>query len=310
MNGEKSTSKRRGIYERVPGSGVWWIQYTDAQGRRRREKAGLYSSAEKLLDKRHTETLQGKKLPETLRAKPVTFGELLDDALEYSKTENGARTTTEIRIKYDILRPVFGTRPAEDIEKQEIRRWLVARAAQENWKRATMMRWHAAISLAYSQGMANNRIGEEPGCANVQEAQGGRGQRAHAVSFRRRRTGDPCEAGKNSTRNVSRHSCSKSPAQQGCAPGSNSHCGGSEVQWQGRKLHLPKTKNGTARDIDLNAIALGALESPNGGPVTRPGFMETTKPTPLRGIGTGSRRWWKEQCRGLHLALQPAHLCQ
>lgn len=127
MNGEKSTSKRRGIYERVPGSGVWWIQYTDAQGRRRREKAGLCSSAEKLLDKRHTETLQGKKLPETLRAKPVTFGELLDDALEYSKSENGARTTTEIRIKYDILRPVFGTRPAEDIEKQEVRRWLVAR---------------------------------------------------------------------------------------------------------------------------------------------------------------------------------------
>ena len=104
MNGEKSTSKRRGIYERVPGSGVWWIQYTDAQGRRRREKAGLYSSAEKLLDKRHTEALQGKKLPETLRAKPVTFGELLDDALEYSKSENGTRTTTEIRIKYDILR--------------------------------------------------------------------------------------------------------------------------------------------------------------------------------------------------------------
>jgi hypothetical protein len=31
MNGEKSTSKRRGIYEKVPGSGVWWIQYTDAQ---------------------------------------------------------------------------------------------------------------------------------------------------------------------------------------------------------------------------------------------------------------------------------------
>ena len=60
--------------------------------------------------------------------------------------------------KYDILRPIFGTRPAQDIEKQDFRRWLVARAAQEEWKRATMMRWAAAISLAYSQGMANNRI--------------------------------------------------------------------------------------------------------------------------------------------------------
>jgi integrase len=256
MNGEKSTSKRRGIYERVPGSGVWWIQYTDAQGRRRREKAGLCSSAEKLLDKRHTETLQGKKLPETLRAKPVTFGELLDDALEYSKSENGARTTTEIRIKYDILRPVFGTRPAEDIEKQEVRRWLVARAAQENWKRATMMRWHAAISLAYSQGMANTRIEKNP----------------VARMFKKRKVDEDNGRTRFLSEAEEKVICAK--LQEGhpeCVPafvlslhtgmraGEQFSLQWGQIHWEGRKLHLYKTKNGTARDIDLNAVALDAL---------------------------------------------------
>jgi integrase len=256
MNGEKSTSKRRGIYERVPGSGVWWIQYTDAQGRRRREKAGLYSSAEKLLDKRHTETLQGKKLPETLRAKPVTFGELLDDALEYSKSENGARTTTEIRIKYDILRPVFGTRPAEDIEKQEIRRWLVARAAQENWKRATMMRWHAAISLAYSQGLANDRIPKNP----------------VARMFKKRKVDEDNGRTRFLSEAEEKAICAKLQEEHPeCAPafllslhtgmraGEQFSLQWSQIHWDQRKLHLYKTKNGTARDIDLNAVALDAL---------------------------------------------------
>ena len=254
MNGEKSASKRRrGIYERVPGSGVWWIQFTDAQGRRRREKAGLYSSAYKLLDMRHTQTLEGKKLP-PLRARPVTFGELLDDALEYSKSENGARTTTEIRIKYGILRPVFGTRPAEDIEKQEIRRWLVARAAQENWKRATMMRWHAAISLAYSQGMANNRIEKNP----------------VARMFKKRKVGEDngrtrflSEAEEKAIcanlENLFRQAAFLLSLHSGMRAGEQFSLQWTQIHWDQRKLHLYKTKNGTARDIDLNEVALDAL---------------------------------------------------
>jgi len=45
----------RGIFEKVPGSGIWWIRYVDSQGRYRREKAGLWGTADKLLSKRRTE---------------------------------------------------------------------------------------------------------------------------------------------------------------------------------------------------------------------------------------------------------------
>jgi hypothetical protein len=66
----------RGIFEKVPGSGAWWIRYVDAQGRYRREKAGTWSNADKLLTKHKNDALQGKKLPETLRCASVTFREI------------------------------------------------------------------------------------------------------------------------------------------------------------------------------------------------------------------------------------------
>jgi hypothetical protein len=65
----------RGVYEKLPGSGVWWIRYADTMGRIRREKAGTKSSALTLYRKRKTETLQGKKLPENLRTPMVSFAE-------------------------------------------------------------------------------------------------------------------------------------------------------------------------------------------------------------------------------------------
>ena len=64
-------AKVRGVYEKVPGSDVWWIQYTDADRRRRREIAGTKGNAIALLAKRKSAALEGKKLPEKLRAKPI-----------------------------------------------------------------------------------------------------------------------------------------------------------------------------------------------------------------------------------------------
>ena len=60
--------KTRGVYEKEPGSEVWWIRYADATGKIRREKAGSKSDALDLVRKRKSDILRGKKLPEKLRA--------------------------------------------------------------------------------------------------------------------------------------------------------------------------------------------------------------------------------------------------
>jgi integrase len=59
--------KQRGIFEKLPGSGVWYIRYVDAAGRLRREKSGTKSTAILLYRKRKQEALEGRKLPEKLR---------------------------------------------------------------------------------------------------------------------------------------------------------------------------------------------------------------------------------------------------
>ena len=44
--------KLRGIYERIPGSQIWWVQWFDGAGNRHREKAGTKAAAIKLQAKR------------------------------------------------------------------------------------------------------------------------------------------------------------------------------------------------------------------------------------------------------------------
>ena len=85
--------KVRGVFEKVPGSGIWWVCYFDMTGRKRREKAGRKSDAISLYQKRKMETLQGKKLPERLRSKAISFSVLAQDAIQYSraKTELSSR---------------------------------------------------------------------------------------------------------------------------------------------------------------------------------------------------------------------------
>jgi hypothetical protein len=56
----KETKKQRGLFEKMPGSGAWWIRYADTSGRIRREKAGTRGAALKLYQKRKTEILQRK----------------------------------------------------------------------------------------------------------------------------------------------------------------------------------------------------------------------------------------------------------
>ena len=71
-------------------------------------------------------------------------------------------TYIENALKYEILRPVFGTRTAEDISKQEVLRWLVTTAADRGWAPATKNRWQAAFSLAFRVGIEDEKIEKNP----------------------------------------------------------------------------------------------------------------------------------------------------
>ena len=113
-----SEKKHRGVFEKEPGSGVWWIQYFDARGRRRREKVGPKSVAIKLAEKRRTDARAGVKMPENLRAKSATFSDLADRALAYSKANKRSHGHDVQRMPALVL--AFGNRSAEDITRGDI----------------------------------------------------------------------------------------------------------------------------------------------------------------------------------------------
>jgi integrase len=151
----------RGVYERDKGSRVWWIRWTDAAGTKRREKVGQKSHAKTLLDKRKTEKLQRTKLPE-LSGTSLLFSELLEDALEHSKAENGERSTHELKLKIERLKPDWGGRKVQDITKQEIQRWLSTEKEKRDWTDATTNRWQACFSLVFRVAVDNGKIALNP----------------------------------------------------------------------------------------------------------------------------------------------------
>lgn len=157
---KRATKKVRGIYEKFPGSDVWWIRYTDADGRKRREKAGTRSNATTLLAKRKGETLIGKKLPEKLRARAVTFQQIADAALEYSRSNKVSYRNDVIRMAPLAAR--FGDRQAESILPEEFEAWLGEQAKEREWTLATKNRYTALLKLTYRLAEKNRKIKINP----------------------------------------------------------------------------------------------------------------------------------------------------
>src|SRR3989442_1434119 len=143
----------RGLYEKEIGSGDWWIRYKDAKGKKRREHAGTKSSAIKLYSKRKTEALQGKKLPETLRGREVTFAEIADSALEYSKLHKRSYRMDKSRMA--VLKKAFGNRAADSITPQDIQKWIADDLGEH--APATQNRYRALLCLVYRLAMEKSR---------------------------------------------------------------------------------------------------------------------------------------------------------
>jgi hypothetical protein len=66
----------RGVFERPPGSGVWWINFYE-HGKQHREKVGRKGDAIKLYGIRKADILRGHKLPLLRRTAPVMITDLI-----------------------------------------------------------------------------------------------------------------------------------------------------------------------------------------------------------------------------------------
>lgn len=145
----------KGVYERIPGSGIWWIRYADENGKERREKVGTKRNAEALYRKRKTTVLAGRKLPENLRKAKVTFEKIAKAAISDCE-RTGRRDVRTFTSRMNVLMEAFGERAADSITPQDVGAWLATQAKSREWSAATQNRFKTVMSKAYSLAMRND----------------------------------------------------------------------------------------------------------------------------------------------------------
>jgi integrase len=236
----------KGIYEKPPGSGVWWIHY-HVKGVRRQEKVGRRSAAVKLYQKRKADGWQDFKLPELAPGKAVRFGDLSAMAVAYAETY--LRTAQDYRAKDLVLREKLGSRPTE-ITPAEIEAVLSAHCRSSG----TFNKFRSFASLAFRLGMENQKVTSNP---------------ARLV---RRRTEDNASLRYLSREEyasvlaiIQRDHSEKAPAfvvsaYTGMRWGEQFSLTWGQVDFKRKVIRLLKTKNGSARNVPLNSVAMDALK--------------------------------------------------
>ncbi len=131
----KHETRLRGIYEKVPRSGIWWIRYVDARARLRREKAGTKSAAILLYRKRKQEALEGRKLPEKLRRAPMpTLADFSKRFLDAIRIRCATKPRTiefyEQQTRYLLALEALANRRLDEIDEAAVEEFAQVRRQQ------------------------------------------------------------------------------------------------------------------------------------------------------------------------------------
>ena len=151
----KEATKTRGVFEKIPGSNVWWIRYTDTQGRERREKIGTKSAARRVRELRKADAWQGRKLPERLNRRVIRFAEFADDYAAHAERNNAGWVADRDRIR--VLREAFGSLPA-DLPIALLRGWF----SNRGWAAGTHNRTRTVLYSIFRLAAENGKIDSNP----------------------------------------------------------------------------------------------------------------------------------------------------
>lgn len=246
---EEKKRNPRGVFERPPGSGVWWINYYD-KGRQHREKIGRKSDAIEAYMDRKTSIRRGEKLPTLRRTAPVMISDLIDLMLEHVKNQKHKDLRT-YESRGEIVRKKIGKRDAETFMPADLEDWLSKHCKTP----ATFNRYKALISLAYKRGIFEKKVTHNP-ARDVQQRKEPHGR----LRFLSRKEYETLQ--KVILKRFPDHLAEFVVATHTGMRQSEQYT----VEWgqydsARRTIDLETTKNGDARTVHLNADAIAAIES-------------------------------------------------
>ncbi|WP_446744775.1 ATP-binding protein [Silvibacterium acidisoli] len=97
----RTTKPTRGVYEKEPGSDIWWIRYK-VNGVLHREKVGRKGDAGDLYEIRKADALRGVKLPLNLKQRGIRFKEIGEDAVAWYEN-HGQKDLRSFRLRMNMI---------------------------------------------------------------------------------------------------------------------------------------------------------------------------------------------------------------
>jgi integrase len=135
------------IREIPRGSRIWWVDYRDAAGNRRREKAITERAAKQLLAARLVQVKKG----EDIRSHRLwTFGQLANGAIEYKKLRLAPATIKTDLVRLGQLLPLIGRLPSDRCTPERIDQVLGSLKRQNELTNSTVNRYRSLISSVFA----------------------------------------------------------------------------------------------------------------------------------------------------------------
>jgi integrase len=257
---------QRGIFQKIPG-GKWWIRYV-ANGKYHRESVGSYTAAETLLKKRHGDAVSQRKMPDTIRKRVVTFGELLEDALAWSREHKLSwRDDESLAV---LLREWWGDHDAASLTAQEIQAQLSHAARTRKWGASTFNHYRSFLMLCFREGRLAGKVTVNPP-RDVRHQKEDNSRVRYLNQFEPLPTEIPylkphtTEASR--LRAVIEHDYPSHLREfepglaSGIRKGNLYGLTWTMIDWNNRMINLPRSKNGEALHLPLNQAALAALRA-------------------------------------------------
>ncbi|HVG27634.1 MAG TPA: site-specific integrase [Acidobacteriaceae bacterium] len=248
----RSTKKERGVFEKEPGSEIWWIRYS-IDGRERREKVGRKRDAVDLYRIWKADALRGAKLPTNMKHKGVRFETLGKQAIDWY-IEHGRKDIRNFRIRMNIILKDFGGRVADEIKPSEIDAWL----KQHDWSPATKNRYKNVFGKTFKLALADGRVTGNP--ARLVEQRTEKNARLRFLSADEEQR----------LREAITKRCPDHMPELDLALNTEMRKGEQyslewpQISFRRKRILLEETKNGSSREIPMNRSCIAALEALHG----------------------------------------------
>jgi integrase len=150
---------QRGVFERPPGSGIWWVRYVDADGILHRERVGPKGLALRVYQKRKTEIRERKFFPQSLaRSRGRTFAEALDEYV--GNKESSWKAWKEWKRIAAKWKQRFNGRYLNALTREDIERELLK--LQRTVKPGTANRHLTLLKAFFNHALAHGACDRNP----------------------------------------------------------------------------------------------------------------------------------------------------